>query len=174
MNLGELEQTWLAVMRMAVDAKKQTGVDLTKCFALLRDAKPLLNECHLDEEVDPEILRQAEELILQARRLATNAGDAIGAEFMDKWAGILEGVIRGEKIGEFPVSRPSFHPGMPKGRYVKISPSSGLDAETIVRIAQEKGLQAQEKNDEYILIGDEEKLREALNEMRLKLKEKAK
>ncbi len=169
MNLYELEQTWLAVMKMGVEAKKMTGVDMAKCFALLRDAKPLLNECRLDEEADPAIMSQATELVMEARRCAMAAGEAIGGEFIRKWQEIFDKVMSGEKIGEFPLSRPSFHPGMPKGKYVKIAPTSGLDAKTIQGIAGAKGLQVQARNGEYILIGDEEKLRDALKEMRLRL-----
>lgn len=171
MNLDELEQMWLATSKMGVELKKK-GVDLSRAFQLLRDAKPLLSECRLDEDADPEFLKLAEDMLNEAQMEILSTGDALGEKFLEKWSDILDKVRRGEKIGEFPLSKPSFYPGMPRGKWVKLAPLKGLGAKKLKGIAKKHGIELQSRDGDYILTGDEEGLKNALGDIRDVLKVK--
>ncbi|MFQ5816161.1 MAG: DUF2096 family protein, partial [Candidatus Hydrothermarchaeaceae archaeon] len=140
MNLDALEQLWLATMRMGADVRKRTGIELSRAFDLLRSAKPLLNECRLDDEAEPELLIRAEKMTHAAHREIYIAGEALGENFTEGWDNVFDGVMRGEKIGEFPISKPSFYPNMPRGNWVKLKPPKGLGVRKLMEIAKSQGL----------------------------------
>lgn len=174
MNLDALEQTWLAVMKMGTEVRKKTGIDLSRSFELLRSAKPLLNECRLDreagKEAESEFLAQAEDMIHIAQRDIYLAGEALGKDFTEHWDDLFGRVMRGERIGEFPISQPSFRPGMPKGKWVLIKPPKGLGAKKLGEIAKARGLAMEKKEEGYILIGNESSISQALKDVKEELR----
>lgn len=174
MKLDLLEQLWLVNMKMGTEVRKKSGIELSRAFDLLRSAKSFLNECRLDEEAEPEFLIQADDMIHTAHREIYIAGEALGKDFIKGWDDILDRVMRGEKIGEFPMSKPSFQPGMPMGDWVKIKPPKGLGVKKLKGISKAHGLKIEKKGEDYILIGDSRSLQEALKGIKEVLQQKVK
>jgi len=174
MLLDEQEQLWLATMKMGMAVKKKSGIELSRAFDQLRSAKTLLNECRLDDDAEPEILASAQEMINTAHREIYIAGEALGTSFTKKWDETFDKIMRGEKIGEFPISKPTFEPGMPKGKWIKIKPPKGLKVKKLREIAKAKGLKIEKKDEHYILIGDSNSLQEALKSIKETLKQTVK
>ncbi len=175
MNLDALEQLWLAVMKMGTEVRKKTGIELSPAFELLRAAKPFLNECRLDaeagEQAEPEFLVRAEEMIHSAQRDIYLAGESLGKNFIEGWDDVFGRVMRGERIGEFPLSKPSFRPGMPQGNWVMIKPPKALGAKKLSDIAKAHGLKLEKRDEGYILIGNDSSIREALKEVKEALRQ---
>ncbi len=159
-------------MRMGTEVKKKSGLDLTRAFGLLRDAKSLLNECRLDNDADPDFLKKSEDMIIEAQREVILAGEALDAEFLEKWNDVFGRIVRGETIWEFPISKPSFYPNMPRGKWVKIAPLKGLKVKKLRDVARKYGVEIEPREGDYLLIGDEQNLRSAMEEIRMFMKVK--
>jgi hypothetical protein len=171
MRLDTIEQLWLASLKMGMEIRKKTGMKLSHPFELLRSAKPLLNECRLDEKAEPEILAHAEALIHSAQREIYIAGEALGKNFIEGWDDVFDRIEKGEKIGKFPISKPSFHPGMPRGKWVKISLTKGLGARKLREIAKSHGLKVEKRSGgDYLLIGEPRSLHGAIRSIRALLR----
>jgi hypothetical protein len=111
-----IEQSWIVTDLMAKEAKK-SGLKVDKAVMLLRSAKALLNECHLNPLTMDELLPKASAIINEAQKEIFSLATPLGNDFEDKWTDTLKRALHGEKIGEFSVEASSkFYPNMPRNR----------------------------------------------------------
>lgn len=159
------EQVWIALTKMAVEAKKE-GFDMKRVLASLREAKAMLGECRVNESSRGELLGGIEVLLEEARQGIFAVAEPMGEEFAGRWEMELKRAFAGEKIGEFPVSTSRFSAGMPGDkRWVKIMPSKKLVAESIEEIARRHGVDAARAEGGVALAGSGEQVAKALKEI---------
>lgn len=160
------EQLWLATMKMAVEAKKR-GAEVREALAMLRSAKVLLNEGRTGEH-SRELGAEAEKLMEEAQReIFINASDIEG--FEEKWQEKINLVLRGEKIGEYPVTKASFYPGLPRGgSWVRLPLTKKLTLSKAREIAGKFGVAFKPHGEAHFIIsGDKASLRRVLKEVSL-------
>ncbi len=98
-----IEQAWIVTDLMAKEAKK-AGLPVDKAVSLLRSAKALLNECHLNIATRDELLPKASALMNEAQKEIFSLAAPLGSDFEEKWTGVLKRALHGEKIGKFTAS----------------------------------------------------------------------
>jgi len=126
MDSSTAEQMWLLTSRMAADAKEQ-GMGVQLIFALLRNAKSILNEARLDEYAHLELITRAEGMVNEVQRKVFVAAVPLGKNFEEKWV---------ERIGEVSFSWAGYYPGMPrKGSWVRLALGDTLSKEMVKDIA---------------------------------------
>lgn len=164
--MEELEQAWVVTDLMAKEAKK-SGLDVDGAVKLLRSAKALLNECHLNILTRDELLPKASILLNEAQREIFSLAAPLGSDFEEKWNVELKRALHGEKIGEFVVESSSkFRPNMPKsGEWVRVAIPDGAK-EKIKDIEKSASVEIQKDGETHVIItGDKESIRKALDEM---------
>jgi hypothetical protein len=161
-----IEQAWIVTDLMAKEAKK-SGLAVDKAVMLLRSAKALLNECHLNVLTRNELLPKASTLINEAQSEIFALASPLGSDFEEKWTGKLKRTLHGEKIGEFTVEGSSkFRPNMPRGgEWVRVAIPK--DAKKKIKdIEKSAGVEMKEEDDSHIIItGGKESIRKALDEL---------
>lgn len=159
-----IEQAWIVTDLMAKEAKKE-GLSVDKVVSLLRSAKALLNECHLNAATRDELLPKATTLMNEAQKEIFTLVEELKSDFEEKWTAELKRALHGEKIGEFMVEGSSkFRPNMPRGgEWVRIAiPDSAR--RKIKDIEQSAGVEIKPDGDSHvIIIGDKESIRKALD-----------
>ncbi len=163
MDSSTAEQMWLLTSRMAAEAKAQ-GMDVSQVFALLRNAKSILNEARLDKHVHRELVTRAENLINEAQQEVFIAAAPLGKGFEEKWEALVKKALMGERIGEFPFSGVRYYPSMPKeGGWVRLALRDKLPMEKVKELAKAHGLGYKAYEEGYaVLTGDKASLRKAL------------
>lgn len=168
-----IEQAWIATDLMAKEAKK-SGLGVDKAVMLLRSAKALLNECHLNAATRNELLPRASTLINEAQKEIFALAEPLGDEFEKRWTEELKRALHGEKIGEFKVEGSSkFRPNMPRdGEWVRVA-IPGRAKKKIKDIEKSAGVEMRNDGDAHIIIkGDRESIRKALDELSPYFKQK--
>ncbi|MDP6612789.1 MAG: DUF2096 family protein [Candidatus Hydrothermarchaeota archaeon] len=163
MDSSTAEQMWLLTSRMAAEAKEQ-GMDVSQIFALLRNAKSILNEARLDKHVHRELVTRAENLINEAQQEVFIAAAPLGKGFEEKWEALVKKALMGERIGEFPFSGIRYYPSIPKeGGWVRLALKDKLPMAKVKELARAHslGYKADEEG-HAVLTGDRDSLRKAL------------
>ena len=161
-----IEQAWIVTDLMAKEAKK-SGLSVDKAVMLLRSAKALLNECHLNILTRDELLPKATTLMNEAQAEIFALASPLGIDFEEKWTAELKRALHGEKIGEFTVEGSSkFMPNMPRsGEWVRVAIPEGAKKK-IKDIEKSAGVEMKEDGDSHmVIIGDKESIRKALDEL---------
>lgn len=158
------EQLWLVTIRMAMEAKKK-GINVDNALALLRNAKSMLNEAHLDED-SHFLATKAEAMIEEAQREIFINTSSMPA-FEKKWNDVITRVQRGEKFGEYVVSALSFYPDLPRGeRWVRLPTNEKLSISKARKIAAKHGVEFKpHEKGHFILTGDRKDLKRALDDL---------
>lgn len=171
--MEHVEQSWVVTERMAKEAKK-AGLAIDKAVDLLRSAKAILNECHLNVLTRNELLPKANALIGDAQIEIFSAAEPLGSDFTEKWTEELKRALHGEKIGVFMVEGSSkFYPNMPRNKeWVRVAiPKSVKDK--IKDIGEQAGVEIRPDGDSHvIIIGEKASIRKALDKMSPHFKEK--
>jgi hypothetical protein len=161
-----IEQAWIVTDLMAKEAKK-SGLAVDEAVMLLRSAKALLNECHLNVLTRGELLPKASTLVNEAQKEIFSLAKPLGSDFEEKWMQELKRALHGEKIGKFTVEGSSkFYPNMPrKGEWVRVAiPPSAT--KKLKGIEKRSGVAIQKDGDSHvIIIGEKESIRKALDEL---------
>jgi len=161
-----IEQAWIVTDLMAKEATKE-GLLVDKAVSLLRSAKALLNECHLNIATRDELLPKAAALMNEAQKEIFTLAKPLGSDFEEKWTAQLKKALHGEKIGEFKVEGSSkFRPNMPKGsEWVRVAMPEGAKGK-MKDIEKSAGVEIKEDDDSHVIIaGDKEAIRKALDEL---------
>jgi hypothetical protein len=161
-----IEQAWIVTDLMAKEATKE-GLSVDKAVSILRSAKALLNECHLNAQTRDELLPNATTLMNEAQKEIFTLAKSLGSDFEEKWTAKLKRALHGEKIGKFSVEGSSkFRPNMPRGgEWVRVAIPDGVK-EKIKDIEQSAGVEIKPDGDSHVsIIGDKESIRKALDEI---------
>jgi len=162
--MKEIEQTWIATMKMAVEARK-AGVSLDSAFELLRFAKSILNE-RRHEHTEKE-LPVVEGMLLEAQKEIFLRAELLGKKFSKKWSNELKKAAEGEKIGEFSIWESKFYPTVPKDKkWARISLPRTLSIKKLEEIAKRCKVAVEPQEKQCVIIsGDRDSLRKALDEI---------
>ena len=159
-----IEQAWIVTDLMAKEAKK-SGLSVDEAVSLLRSAKALLNECHLNVTTRDELLPKASTLINDAQKEIFSLAAPLGSDFEEKWTGVLKRALHGEKIGKFTVAGSSkFRANVPRGgEWVRVAiPDSAK--KKIKGIGRDAGVEIQKDGESHVIIkGNKGSIRKALD-----------
>jgi hypothetical protein len=161
-----IEQAWVVTDLMAKEAKK-AGLAVDGVVSLLRSAKAILNECHLNVLTRGELLPKASTLINEAQREIFSLAEPLGSDFAEKWTQELKRALHGEKVGDFAVEGSSkFYPNMPRNKdWVRVAIPDSVKKK-LKDFEQKAGVEIQKDGETHVvIIGEKESIRKALDEM---------
>lgn len=159
----EVEQLWLATRDMAVEVKKE-GFDTREALELLRSAKVMIIEWKKDPKERTEFHSRAQGMIADIQMILFQAAQPLGDEFEKRWGKELGEVMRGKKVGEFPMPSETFVKGMPRSiPWVRVQVPEGMDVKEARDAARDAGVDVKEEDDYLLLSGNKEGLRKVLD-----------
>ncbi len=164
-----MEQTWLVLVELLTDLRKQ-GVkipdEITKNIRL---AKSTINFYKADP-TNPEMmseLKRINDFLNSIQDTLLDLADEIGEDYKDEWIEKLVRASRGETVVEKEEAAPKFAVGVPAGfSMVRVTFQEPLSEERLNDIAEEHGVIIEFEEDNVVAIyGDKDNVKASLKEI---------
>lgn len=164
-----MEQTWLILVELLTDLRKQ-GIPIPeKVTKNVRLAKTTINFYKADP-TNPDMMKEIKRIndflnLIQDTLL--DLAEGIGKDYKDQWLDKLMKASRGETVIEKEDNAPKFAVGVPSGfSMVRVTFQEPLSEERLNDIAEDHGVIIEFEEDDVVAIyGDQDNVKSSLKEI---------
>ena len=164
-----MEQTWLVLVELLTDLRKQGAKIPDEVTKNIRLAKSTINFYKADP-TNPEMmseLKRINDFLNSIQDTLLDLADEISEDYKDKWIEKLMRASRGETVVEKEETAPKFAVGVPAGfSMVRVTFQEPLSEERLNDIAEEYGVIIEFEEDNVVAIyGDKDNVKASLKEI---------